>query len=62
MKTEERKMMLFMLGIVAGIALCCLVEFLYAHFCPFAQEEDKVKNWEGKRGKYGVGYKHTTTD
>ena len=55
-------MMLFMLGIVAGIALCCLVEFLYAHFCLFAQEEDKVKNWEGKRGKNGVGYKHTTTD
>lgn len=54
-------MMLFMLGIVAGIALCCLVEFLYNHICPFAQE-DKVKNWEGKRGKYGVGYKHTTTD
>jgi hypothetical protein len=24
-------MMLFMLGIVAGIALCCLVEFLYNH-------------------------------
>jgi hypothetical protein len=61
MKKEERKMMLFMLGMVTGIALCCLVEFLYNHICPFAQE-DKVKNWEGKRGKYGVGYKNTTAN
>jgi hypothetical protein len=61
MKKEERKMMLFMLGMVAGIALCCLIEFLYAHICPFAKEY-KVKNWEGKRGKYGVSYKNTTTD
>lgn len=54
-------MMMFMLGMVAGIAICCLVEFLYAHFCPFAKEH-KVKNWEGKKEKYGVGYKGTTSD
>ena len=53
--------MLFMLGLVTGIAICCLIEFLYAHICPFARE-NKVKNWEGKRGTYGVGDKHTTTD
>ena len=61
MKKEERKMMLFMLGLVTGIALCCLIEFLYAHFCPFA-EKDTVNNWEGKRRKYGVGGKDITSD
>lgn len=54
-------MALFVCGLVVGVAVCCLIEFLYNHICPFAKN-DKVKNWEGKRGKYGVSYKNITSD
>ena len=58
---EEQKMALFVCGLVAGVAVCCLIEFLYNRICPLAKN-DKVKNWEGKRAKYGVSYKDITSD
>ena len=52
----EKKMAMFILGLVVGLAISSAIEALYNRICPFSQSEC-VDNWDEKRVKYGVSYK-----
>lgn len=54
-------MSIFIIALVASMAMYALIEFLYAKLSPFGTP-DRVEDWDRKKGRYGIDYRNTKKD